>query len=246
MHRIVAITGASSGLGLAFVKHYAAQPSTRIFALDISPLPDAVSSLENVSYYEVDVMSEESFKGVLEALTNLPIHILIHSAGVRGLAPPTSSHQDVAALEALAATTHATFTRTFEINTWGALLTIRTLIPHLQLASTPDSSHPDPPKVIVMSSRMGSVSANTSGGGYAYRASKAALNAVAKSLSVDVPGVVVLALHPGRVETGLVEWKDEGAMSVEESLGTCLMVIEGVGLRDTGRFLNRFGAVIGW
>lgn len=115
-----------------------------------------------------------------------------------------------------------------------------------------------------MSSRMGSVGANTAGGGYAYRASKAALNAVVKSLSVDVPEVVVLAMHPGRVETGLVgenmlpwclrdrganvrvEWKEEGAMSPEESLQTCLKVIEGAGLKDSGKLLDRFGEVIQW
>lgn len=93
---------------------------------------------------------------------------------------------------------------------------------------------------------MGSISANNVGGGYAYRASKAALNAVVKSLSVDVKDVVVLAMHPGRVETGLVGWKEEGAISPEQSLETCLVIIERVGLEGSGGFVDRFGDEIGW
>lgn len=137
--------------------------------------------------------------------------------------------------------------RTIEINTWGAFATIRTFSTNLALASgKPFSSNNQPPKVVVISSRMGSISANSTGGGYAYRASKAALNAVVKSLSFDLGGVVVLALHPGRVETGLVEWKEEGAISAEESLETCLPVIERMGVDASGTFLDRFGEVIGW
>lgn len=95
---------------------------------------------------------------------------------------------------------------------------------------------------------MGSVSANSAGGGYAYRASKAALNAVVKSFAIDVPGVQFLLLHPGRVETGLVAWKEEGAIDVDESVGDCLrvmkrMVEEGW---ESGRLVDRFGDVIAW
>lgn len=93
---------------------------------------------------------------------------------------------------------------------------------------------------------MGSVASNSSGGGYAYRASKAALNAVVKSLSIDVPEVAFLLLHPGRVETGLVGWKEDGAISVEESLGDCLRVMEGMGKGGVVRFVDRFGEVIPW
>jgi NAD(P)-dependent dehydrogenase (short-subunit alcohol dehydrogenase family) len=167
----------------------------------------------------------------------------------------TTQDPDVAALETLQAMDRTTFLRTLEINTWGAFATIRVFLPSLQLAAARNASHAAttststtiaPPKIIIMSSRMGSISANSSGGGYAYRASKAALNAVVKSLSVDVGDVVVLAMHPGRVETGLVGWKEEGAMSVEESLGTCLPVIERAGLEDSGRLVDRFGEAIAW
>ncbi|KAF2440223.1 NAD(P)-binding protein [Karstenula rhodostoma CBS 690.94] len=255
MERTVVVTGASSGLGLAFAKHYAARPSTRVIGLDISPLPAPISTLKNVSFYEVDVTSEESLAKVTNDLTGQPVHLLLHSAGIRGLVrSPNPQGQNVAALETLEAMDRTTFLRTLEINTWGAFTTIRAFLPFLKLtASLPSATStssstppPIPPKVIIMSSRMGSISSNTTGGGYAYRASKAALNAVIKSLSVDVPGVVVLAIHPGRVETGLVGWKEEGAIGPEESLETCLEIVEGVGLEGSGGFVDRFGDEIGW
>ncbi|KAK7188610.1 hypothetical protein DPSP01_005571 [Paraphaeosphaeria sporulosa] len=261
MERTVVVTGASSGLGLAFLKHYAVQPLTRVIGLDISPLPASIQSLDNVLSYEIDVTSEESLAKATNDLSGRPIHLLIHSAGIRGLVPsPDPQEQNVAALETLKAMDRTTFLRTLEINTWGAFATVRSFLPSLQLAASPSpspatapSASPSPlspalapPKVIIMSSRMGSISANVAGGGYAYRASKAALNAVIKSLSIDVPGLVVLAMHPGRVETGLVGWKEEGAISPEESLGACVRVIEGVGIEGSGGFVDRFGVDIAW
>ncbi|KAF9734936.1 short-chain dehydrogenase/reductase (oxidoreductase) [Paraphaeosphaeria minitans] len=254
MERTVVVTGASSGLGLAFLKHYAAQPSTRVVGLDISPLPASISSQQNVSFYEVDVATEESLAKVADDLRGQTVHILIlltqpkviHSAGIRGLVPSAKHHeQDVAALETLHAMERTTFLRTLEINTWGAFATVRSFLPALQLAAS-SAACTSPPKIIVMSSRMGSIAANVAGGGYAYRASKAALNAVIKSFAIDVPGVVVLAMHPGRVETGLVGWNEEGAISPEESLGTSVQFIETVGIEGSGRFVDRFGEGIAW
>ena len=145
---------------------------------------------------------------------------------------------NVAAAETLAVMTRATMLQTFETNTFGTFNLIQTFLPNLLLAPAP--------KVVILSSRMGSVSSNVSGGGYAYRASKAALNAVVKSFSIDVPDVAFLLLHPGRVETGLVGWKEEGAISVEESVGDCLRVIEGLEREGSGRLVDRYGAEIKW
>jgi len=175
--------------------------------------------------------------------------MLIHCAGIRGLVPSIVREKegDVAAAETLEAMDRDTMIRTLEINTWGSLNVVRSLLPHLERAAAySQTTGAPPPKAIFMSSRMGSVGANSGGGGYAYRASKAALNAIIKSLSIDVKGVVFLALHPGRVETGLVEWKEEGAMTVEESLETCLPVIGRLKLTDSGSFLDRFGEEIRW
>ena len=71
----VVVTGASSGLGLAFLKHYAAQPSTRVIGLNISPLPAPISSLQNLAFYEADVTSEESLARVTADLTGQAVHL---------------------------------------------------------------------------------------------------------------------------------------------------------------------------
>lgn len=103
------------------------------------------------------------------------------------------------------------------------------------------------PKVVVMGSRMGSVGHNTTqGGGYAYRASKAALNAVVKSFSVDIAEVTWTILHPGRVETDLVSIREDGALSVEEAVNDCAHLIEKLESEHSGKFLDRFGAAIPW
>ncbi|PSN70139.1 NAD(P)-binding protein [Corynespora cassiicola Philippines] len=239
----IVITGASSGLGLAFLSHHAHQcPETTVLALDTTPLPQQASSLPNVRFHRVDITDEPALASISATVSDR-ISLLIHCAGIRGLVPDVVKQRggDVAVAETWEVMTRETMARTFEVNTWGSFNVIKTFLPQLRQAGAGGLA-----KVVVLSSRMGSVSSNTSGGSYAYRTSKAALNAVVKSFSIDVPEVVFLLLHPGRVETGLVEWKEEGAMSVQESLVDCLKVIDSAEKKDSGTLLDRFGEVIEW
>ncbi|XPS71348.1 hypothetical protein M3J09_003535 [Ascochyta lentis] len=243
MSRTILITGASSGLGLAFLKHYALEDgNSSIVALDASPVPaDTYDTLKssNVKFIQTDVTSSAQVASLAAQLCNKPIDLLVHCAGIRGLVPAiVKEKRDVAAAETLDVMDHLTFTKTFEVNTWGTFNIVTSFLPNLRLS--PDA------KVAILSSRMGSVSANKAGGGYAYRASKAALNAVVKSFVLDVPEITFLLLHPGRVETKLVEWKEEGAVSPEESLQDCLKVMEGLTKEDSGRLVDRFGVDIPW
>ncbi len=99
--------------------------------------------------------------------------------------------------------------------------------------------------MVCISSRMGSI-AQISGGYYAYRSSKAALNAVVASLAVDLAprGITVVAFHPGWVATDM---GGAGApLSPAESVRGMRAVIERLAPADTGRFLNYDGAEISW
>ncbi|KAF2755416.1 NAD(P)-binding protein [Pseudovirgaria hyperparasitica] len=238
----ILITGAASGLGRAFVQHYASQtPPRSIIAIDSNASPITPSLAEKtVTYLKADITSQFQVSSIAQQHPSQPIDLLIHCAGIRGLVPAIeeSNPGDVAAAETLDVMDHATFSRTFEVNTWGTFNVVTTFLPLLRRSRDA--------KVVILSSRMGSVAANRAGGGYAYRASKAALNAVVRSFSIDVPGVTFCLLHPGRVETGLVRWKEEGAISAEESVRDCLKVIEALGSEDSGRLVDRFGVDIPW
>lgn len=238
----ILVTGAANGLGAAFVEAYRTQPESTILALDRQQMQTTHS---NVQPYTLDLTSEPSIQAFATQIQTTPIDLLIHSAGVRGLVPSLVDRNpaDVASAETLAGMDAATLATTFQINTIATFTLLRALLPNLRLASSP--------KAVIMSSRMGSVGHNqaphdSAGGAYAYRASKAALNTIVRSFAADVPEVVFVLCHPGRVETKLVRMREEGAISAGESVEGMMPLIEGWAKGDSGRFYDRFGEVIQW
>lgn len=244
----ILITGAANGLGAAFVNHYQLQPNTKILALDRLPIQ---TIHPNVQTYTLDLTSEQAILIFTHQISSVPIDLVIHSAGIRGLVPALEDlhHNNVAACETLDVMDLETMTRTFQINTVATFALLRALLPNLHLSKHEHAS--SPPKVIVMSSRMGSLSNNAlpnaaAGSAYAYRASKAALNMIVRSFAVDVPEVVFVLCHPGRVETRLVRGREEGAIEAGESVEGIVELIEGWGQTNSGRYYDRFGGVIEW
>lgn len=253
-HNIL-ITGSYSGIGKAFVTAYVRDPKNRIIAIDKS-FP-SFSSPENksltdkflrdvgdasgrrVKIWPMDISDEMQ---VAELSSIQALELVIHSAGVRGLVPsvPITQGSDVAKAETMDVMTVDTLQSTFNINTIGTFLLLRMLIPKLVA-----SGHG---KVVIMGSRMGSIGYDSVGGGYAYRASKAALNAVVKSFSVDVPEVVFCIVHPGRVESNLVGEgiREERAFSAEESVQDMQSTIARLAPTDSGSFMDRWGKEIQW
>ncbi|KAK5109681.1 hypothetical protein LTR62_006803 [Meristemomyces frigidus] len=240
--RTILISGAANGLGAAFLQAYCTQSKTNVVAIDRARI---TTHHDNVQTYQVDLTQEASIREFAEQIKNTPIDLVIHSAGIRGLVPHLEQehHGNVEACETLEAMDLATMNTTFQINAAGTFLLFRAILPNLHLAKDP--------KVIIMSSRMGSVGNNAAGNraagsAYAYRASKAALNAIVRSFVVDVPEMTFVMCHPGRVETKLVKWREEGAISAEESVDGLLPLIEGWGKEDSGKFYDRFGETIEW
>lgn len=132
--------------------------------------------------------------------------------------------------------------KTFTVNTYGPILLTQALLPNLFA-----SSHP---RIAVMSSRMGSISDNSSGGSYSYRASKAAVNALFKSLAVDLKekGVTVILLHPGIVKTNLFlgEGEVKGAVEADQAASELWRVLMGKGVESSGKWWHRNGEELPW
>ncbi|KAK7189052.1 hypothetical protein DPSP01_012678 [Paraphaeosphaeria sporulosa] len=227
---VAVVTGANSGIGHAFAKLLIDDGFTVIAAdiTNVGPIQDL-----GCEAHHLDVTSPTSITTFKSALGRRPIDLLLNIAGV--MSPPSKDALDTITLQ--------TLEHTFAVNTYGPLLLTQALLPYLLLAKEP--------KVAVMSSRMGSISDNASGGQYAYRASKAAVNAVFKSLAVDLKGkgVAVVLLHPGIVKTKLTAGNEGlGSQAVEprEAAGDLWRVLQVKGMEESGRWWHRSGEELPW
>ncbi|MDH3474704.1 MAG: SDR family oxidoreductase, partial [Rhodospirillales bacterium] len=159
-------------------------------------------------------------------MADLAVDLLINNAGVYG---PRDDTKKVA------------------FDRWGEVFEVNTIAP-LRVAQRflEQVARSERKLIVNISSRMGSIGDNTGGGEYIYRSSKAALNMVVKSLSVDLAGrgVTVVAFHPGWVQTDM--GGPSAVITPEESVAGMRAVIEGLTPADTGRFLNYDGSEIPW
>lgn len=149
--------------------------------------------------------------------------------------PPTN--------DALRTITQETLNSTFAINTFGPLLLTQALLDNVLGA-------PSPRHIAVVSSRVGSIADNASGGHYAYRASKSAVNSIFKNLAIELKDqdVVVSMLHPGFTKTNLDPdvWKIPEAVEPDEAAGKLWKVLLSKGIKDTGKFWHREGQELPW
>ena len=238
MTRTIAISGAGSGIGHKFVEHFASDSNTTIHAIDVSFSDDMPKSGAMIHCHTVNITSDSDMDKLSKSLDGQAIDLFIHSAGVRGLENIPIKDKDPGAAETMEMATSNTMKSTMEINVVGSFLLIRALVPNLKKAKAG--------KVVIMGSRMGSIAANKGGSAYAYRASKAGLNALVKSFSIDVPEIIFTIVHPGRVESRLTPVREPGAIDAEEAVRMMVPMVEGFGKKDSGQFYTREGEEIPW
>ncbi len=224
----VLITGASRGLGLEFTRQYAAD-GWRVFAAcrDPAGAKDLAAVEGDVSAETLDVDDGPQVAALAKKLSGQPIDVLINNAGIYG---PKDLTRD-----------------TIDYDAWGQVFRTNAMSPlAVSAAFAANVAHGGQKKIITLSSIMGSIAENDSSGDFIYRSSKAAVNAVMKSLAGDLKseGITVAVLHPGWVRTDM--GGPEAAIDATESVTGMRAVIAGLKESDSGRFFNYEGTEIPW
>lgn len=228
----ILITGASRGIGLEMVR-YGIENNWRIFACCRHPQQaDSLLSLAQlangrVSVHVVDMNELATIQALAYELRGEAIDVLINNAGIYGSDNNRFGQVDVHSwLEA------------FQVNSIAPLKMAEALIEQLKTGQSKT--------IASISSKMGSMADNGYGNSYIYRSSKAALNAVVKSLSIDLKplGIKCVALHPGWVRTDM--GGTDAEITPRESVDALFRIIFSLESRDSGRFIDIDGGDIPW
>lgn len=224
MAQTALVTGSNRGIGLELCRQLK-QRGFEVIATCRHRSP-ALNELDVEIIEDVEVSDPVSLHNLSDKLVSRKIDWLINNAGIAG----------GLGLADIDANTVDSFKRMFEVNSLGPLLTTQALLKHLHNGS----------KVGLVTSRMGSIADNDSGGSYAYRMSKSALNAAGKSLSIDLKpkGIAVAILHPGWVRTDMTG--HGGLVDADESASGLLQRMTELTLENSGTFWHMNGDVLPW
>lgn len=219
MARIL-ITGANRGIGLELARRYHARGDEVVATCRRTS--DELDALGVRVVPGVDVTDTASCARLAQEVGDAPIDVLVNNAGVL-----TADGLDDLDEDAVR--------RQFDVNALGPLRVTRALLDRLG----------DGAKVAIVTSLMGSMADNGSGGYYGYRMSKAAVNAAGKSMANDLAprGVAVVLLHPGMVATRMTGGR---GISVEESAAGLIARIDELDAERSGRFVHQDGRELPW
>jgi NAD(P)-dependent dehydrogenase (short-subunit alcohol dehydrogenase family) len=217
----ICITGANRGIGLELVRQYRDR-GDEVLTVCREP-SEALKGLGTEIIDGVDVTDDTCGAHLASAIGDRSIDILINNAGIL-----TSESLDDLDFDRMR--------RQFEVNSLGPLRVTAALRASLGRGS----------KVAIITSRMGSIEDNTSGGRYGYRMSKAAVNMAGRSLAHDLApdGVAVVVLHPGFVRTGMTD--NQGLIDPPESAAGLIARIDELTLDSSGSFFHANGERLPW
>ena len=219
------VTGANRGIGLELARQLAARGDTVVAtARD----PEGAADLRGlgVRVEELELANPKSIAAFARRLKGAPVDRLVHNAAV-GEAGPAAAEVSPEELESY-----------FRINAIGPFQLTQALLPNLRAG--------EGRLVVAVSSGLGSIAENTSGGWVSYRASKTALHQLVRTLAAEhaAEGLTFALLSPGWVRTRM---GGQGApLSPEQSVKAMLKVMDRLGPKDSGRFFNERGRNIPW
>lgn len=217
----VVITGANSGIGLELARYYRASgwKVTGVCRKSSAELDQVATQ----TITGIDVSSNECAESLATTLQDQVIDLLINNAGV--FIDDSLETLDFKAIR-----------EQMEVNAFAPLRISEALLSNLKEGS----------KIANITSRMGSISDNDSGGQYGYRASKAAFNALGRTLAMDLKerGITVVQLHPGFVKTRMVNFS--GIIAPDEAAAGLAARIEALNLEESGSFWHGNGEKLPW
>ena len=224
----VLITGANRGLGFEMAKQYAAQ-GWRVHATCREPVvADALKALAgDVKLHRLDVAMPNQVQDLARGLTGEGIDLLVNNAGISANTKTSIGDMDYAQWEHM-----------LRVNVMGPMRVAEAFAPHVAASGRRI--------MLFLSSRAGSIADNLSGGRYLYRSSKAALNAVVKSLAIDLipKRIICAAVHPGWARTGM--GSAAAPIAVEDSVTALRALVDRLEPHHNGRFLNYDGQELRW
>lgn len=221
----VIITGTSRGIGLELARIVLRQGHELLAVARDPGASGGLTALQREHGAQLRLLAadlcEPATAGAISAATKdwVGLDLLINCAGILR---STATRQD--------------FTESFLVNAVAPFEVTHNLLPRLKLSTNP--------RVVNLTSRMGSISENTSGGHYAYRASKAALNMVNRCLSIDHPWLTSIVVHPGWVRTRM--GGESAPVEAPESAGGIWRLAQGLTRENSGRFYDYQGKEIPW
>lgn len=218
----VLVTGANRGIGLEYCRQLRQRGDDVIAVCRQSS--DELTQLDVRIESGIDLSCETDQSVLLKRLAGVALEGVILNAGIL----QTFGLDDL---------DPEGIRRQFEVNALAPLVLARALLNNMSSGG----------KIALMTSRMGSIDDNTSGGSYGYRMSKVALNMAGKSLAVDLKprGIAVAILHPGLVRTRMIQFNPLG-ITPEESVRGLLERLDGLTLETTGTFWHANGDVLPW
>ena len=225
----VLITGANRGIGLALARHYWQHHCSVIGVCRQSD--KALEACCDDVIGGIDLQSDDAVRCLTDALADRRIDLLISNAGI--LQDEQLGSLDIASIE-----------QQFQVNALGPLRLVSALQANLSVGS----------KIALITSRMGSIEDNTSGGRYGYRMSKAALNMGVRCLAIECArwrqAPVVVAVHPGTTETNLSNAFTKTRKAPVQSAAACArqlkVLVESLVSGQSGQFLKLNGQTLPW
>ena len=216
------VTGANRGIGLEYCRQLQAR-GDQVVAVCREPSPELAALGVRIES-AVELTDAAAMAALVQRLGGLPLDLVILNAGI--LRSMGLSDLDVEAVR-----------EQFEVNALAPLQLSRALVPQMPQGS----------KLVLMTSRMGSIDDNSSGGSYGYRMSKVALNMAGRSLAIDLQpkGIAVALLHPGLVRTRMIRFNPDG-IDPEQSVRGLLQRIDALTLETSGRFWHANGQPLPW